>query len=90
MEEQLYRENVKIVYRFCLSLCHDESTAQDLTQETFLRTYRSCDFPECDAEKAGDYSGGSAGYCRIGIGNGQINLCRTYEKAINGIDINVS
>lgn len=41
MEEQLYRENVKIVYRFCLSLCHDESTAQDLTQETYLRAYQS-------------------------------------------------
>ncbi len=39
--EQLYRENGKVVYHYLLSLCHDRFLAEDLTQETFLRAYRS-------------------------------------------------
>lgn len=39
--EQLYQENAKIVYHYLLSLCHDSSLAEDLTQETFLRAYQS-------------------------------------------------
>lgn len=39
--EQLYRENAKIVHHYLLSLCHDPTLAEDLTQETFLRAYQS-------------------------------------------------
>lgn len=39
--EELYRENDKVVYHFLLSLCHDGTLAEDLTQETFLRAYQS-------------------------------------------------
>ena len=39
--EQLYRENAKIVYHYLLSLCHDHSVAEDLTQDTFLKAYQS-------------------------------------------------
>lgn len=39
--EQLYQENAKIVYHYLLFLCHDRPLAEDLTQETFLRAYRS-------------------------------------------------
>lgn len=39
--EQLYQENAKIVYHYLLSLCHDPSLTEDLTQETFLRAYQS-------------------------------------------------
>lgn len=39
--EQLYQENAKIVYHFLLSLCRSKALAEDLTQETFLRAYRS-------------------------------------------------
>lgn len=39
--EQLYKENVKIVYHYLWSLCHDKSLTEDLTQETFLRAYQS-------------------------------------------------
>ena len=39
--EQLYRENAKIVYHYLLSLCHDQTLAEDLTQDTFLKAYQS-------------------------------------------------
>lgn len=39
--EQLYQENAKIVHHYLLSLCHDQALAEDLTQETFLRAYKS-------------------------------------------------
>lgn len=39
--EELYRENIKIVFHFLCSLCHDEGLAEELTQETFLKTYQS-------------------------------------------------
>ncbi|MDE6166984.1 MAG: sigma-70 family RNA polymerase sigma factor [Acetatifactor sp.] len=39
--EQLYKENAKIVYRYLLSLCRNQTLAEDLTQETFLRAYQS-------------------------------------------------
>lgn len=39
--EQLYKENVKIVYHYLCSLCHDQALSEDLTQETFLRAYQS-------------------------------------------------
>lgn len=33
----IYQKNVNEVYRFLLSLCRDESLAEELTQETFLK-----------------------------------------------------
>ena len=39
--EEIYRQNVKIVYRFLYSRCKDEQLAEDLTQETFLKAYQS-------------------------------------------------
>lgn len=43
MDEKIYEENARTVYYFLLSLCHNAHTAQDLTQETFLRAYQSLD-----------------------------------------------
>lgn len=43
MDEKIYEENARTVYYFLLSLCHNPHTAQDLTQETFLRAYQSID-----------------------------------------------
>lgn len=39
--EELYRENIKIVFHFLFTLCHDENLAEELTQETFLKAYQS-------------------------------------------------
>ncbi|MCM1440000.1 MAG: sigma-70 family RNA polymerase sigma factor [Roseburia sp.] len=39
--EELYRQNSQMVYRFLYSLCKDESLAEDLMQETFLRAFES-------------------------------------------------
>lgn len=39
--EELYKENIKIVYHFLFTLCHEESLAEELTQETFLKAYQS-------------------------------------------------
>lgn len=41
MNEKIYDDHAKTVYYFLLSLCHNPHTAQDLTQETFLRAYQS-------------------------------------------------
>ena len=35
---KMYANDVK---RFCMSLCHDEQTAEELMQETFYRAYRT-------------------------------------------------
>ena len=43
MDEKIYEEHARTVYYFLLSLCHNPHTAQDLTQETFLRAYQSID-----------------------------------------------
>lgn len=39
--EELYRENVKIVFHYLCSLCHNRDLAEELTQETFLKAYQS-------------------------------------------------
>lgn len=36
---QLVGENREAVFRHCMSLVHDEKSAEDLTQETFLHAY---------------------------------------------------
>ena len=37
--EELFKENAKLLYTYLCSLCHDESLAEELTQETF---YKAC------------------------------------------------
>ena len=37
--EELFKENAKLLYTYLYSLCHDESLAEELTQETF---YKAC------------------------------------------------
>lgn len=39
--DSVYREYAEIVYKFLLSLCHDEDTAEELLQETFYQAVRS-------------------------------------------------
>lgn len=41
--EQLYRYNHSKVYRLALSLCGNEHDAEDITQEAFLKAFRSYD-----------------------------------------------
>lgn len=41
--DSVYREYAEIVYKFLLSLCHDEDTAEELLQETFYQAIRSSD-----------------------------------------------
>lgn len=38
--EELYREYVQDVYRFSLSLCRNESLAEEITQETFFKALK--------------------------------------------------
>lgn len=42
-QEKMYRKYASVVYRYLLSLCHDESLAQDLVQDTFLKAVRKAD-----------------------------------------------
>ena len=39
--EHVYKQYAQFIYKFLLSNCHDESIAQELTQETFYQAYRS-------------------------------------------------
>lgn len=39
--DAIYREYSAFVYKYLLTLCHDESIAEELTQETFCRAIRS-------------------------------------------------
>lgn len=39
--EEIFQQNAKIVYHFLYSLCKDESLAEELTQETFLKAIES-------------------------------------------------
>lgn len=41
--EELFKENAKILYAYLCSLCHDESLAEELTQETFYKACLSID-----------------------------------------------
>ncbi|MCI9676831.1 MAG: sigma-70 family RNA polymerase sigma factor [Lachnospiraceae bacterium] len=53
MVEEIYQENVNLVYRFLLKNCRDPQLAEELTQETFLRAM--------DSIERYDYS------CKIGV-----------------------
>lgn len=64
------------VYRYVLTLCRDESEAQDITQETFLRALNGAD----------GFQGRSSLYtwlCAIGK-NLWINRCRKQKREISG------
>ncbi len=39
--DSIYQEYAEFVYKYLLSLCHDENTAEDLLQETFYQAVRS-------------------------------------------------
>lgn len=39
--EQIYQQYAKTVYKFLMSQCHNESLAEELTQETFYQAVRS-------------------------------------------------
>lgn len=39
--EKIYAEHFTDVYKYVLSLCHNEDMAQDVTQETFLKALKS-------------------------------------------------
>lgn len=41
--EEFYRSNYRIVFCYLFSLCQDRHTAEDLTQETFIRALRKID-----------------------------------------------
>lgn len=35
--DEVYRKHAETVFRFLMTLCHEEETARELTQETFYR-----------------------------------------------------
>lgn len=41
--EDIYREHSKTVYRYLLSLSHDEDISEELTQETFYQAVKSAE-----------------------------------------------
>jgi len=41
--EELFKENAKLLYTYLYSLCHNESLAEELTQETFYKACLSID-----------------------------------------------
>lgn len=41
--EQIYKEHAKSVYKYLLSITHDENLSEELTQETFYRAVYSID-----------------------------------------------
>lgn len=41
--EKIYAQHAKIVYRYVFSLCHNETIAEDVTSETFLKAIKAID-----------------------------------------------
>lgn len=39
--DEVYRKHAETVFRFLMTLCHEEETARELTQETFYQAIRS-------------------------------------------------
>jgi len=39
--EDIYKDYARIVFKYLISLCNDEDTAEELTQETFYRAVKS-------------------------------------------------
>jgi len=50
--QQLYKLYINDVYRYLLSLCKDESTAEDLTQDTFMKAYLALESSPANALKS--------------------------------------
>ncbi len=38
--DEIYKQNARIVYHFLYAMCKDETLAEELTQETFLRAFQ--------------------------------------------------
>lgn len=38
--EAIYMENARLVYKYLLSLCHDENLAEDIMQDTFVQAVK--------------------------------------------------
>lgn len=38
--DEMYKQNARIVYHFLYAMCKDETLAEELTQETFLRAFQ--------------------------------------------------
>ncbi|WP_456276390.1 sigma-70 family RNA polymerase sigma factor [Bacillus sp. AK128] len=49
--QQLYTLYIHDVYRYLLSLCKDESLAEDLTQDTFMKAYSALEKSPAQAMK---------------------------------------
>lgn len=41
--ENVYQEHAQTVYRYLLSLSHNENVAEELTQETFFQAVKSAE-----------------------------------------------
>lgn len=41
--DEIYQQNVRIVYHFLYTMCKNETLAEELTQETFLRAFQRMD-----------------------------------------------
>ena len=41
--EEIYQLYFRDVYRYCLALCRDEQTAEEVTQETFFKALKAID-----------------------------------------------
>ena len=74
LSEEALAAEYEAVYRYVLSLCRNDSTAQDITQETFLKAMRS----------ASQFQGNSSLYtwlCAIAK-NHWLNLCKAEGKEL--------
>ena len=74
LSEEALAAEYEAVYRYVLSLCKNDSTAQDITQETFLKAMRS----------ASQFQGNSSLYtwlCAIAK-NHWLNLCKAEGKEL--------
>lgn len=74
ISEEALAAEYEAVYRYVLSLCRNDSTAQDITQEAFLKAMRS----------ASQFQGNSSLYtwlCAIAK-NCWLNLCRAENKEL--------
>ena len=41
--DSIYREQANAVFKYLMTLCYEEDTAQELTQETFYQAVKSAD-----------------------------------------------
>lgn len=74
ISEEALAAEYEAVYRYVLSLCRNDSTAQDITQEAFLKAMRS----------ASQFQGNSSLYtwlCAIAK-NHWLNLCKAEDKEL--------